>query len=56
MFFSTAIHPVRGNAILELLMCFLSTAVLHIHTFTYLGLSKAYTAAAGGWSTLLKGT
>ncbi len=48
MFFSTSIHPVLGNAILELLMCFLSTAVLHIHTVTHLGLSSSYTAAAGG--------
>ena len=42
------LHSLFQNALLELLMCFLSTVVLHILTVTHLDLSSGYTAAAGG--------
>lgn len=48
MFFSTFIHPVLWNVILELWMRFLSTALLRIHTVAHLSSYCRYTAAAGG--------
>lgn len=55
MFLSTLIHPVFGNAISGVLLCSLSSAVRHSHSYTP-GFVQQLLCCSWRWNTLLKGT